>query len=184
MKSDFIEFIGQARKRRSEKFRIQFWVFLICLILSIFFWSLVRLSKDYYYPISFKLNFIQLPNNLKITSCSDSILVIKIKLQGFEFFSEEFIVKRERAYDLSMKNLRLMGSGENLRGYLLTGKIGREIISQFEFPGDVFYVTPDTLFFLLERPAIRRLPARTGVGASELKATPHDSITDKVQVKP
>lgn len=184
MKSDFIEFIGQARKRRSDKFRVQFWVFCICLILSIFFWALVRLSKDYYYPISFKLNYVQIPHNLKIKSYSDSLLVLKIKLQGFDFFSEEFIVKRERTYDLPLKNLRLTGSGENLSGYLLTSKIGRDIISQYEFPGDVFFVTPDTLFFQLERPVIRRLPARTGAGAAEVKHLSGDSVPQNERSNP
>jgi hypothetical protein len=176
MKSEFIEFIGQARKRRSEKFRVQFSVFLICLLLSIFIWSLVRLSKDYYYAINFRLNFINTPGNLKIVSSSDSVLVLKIKLQGFDFFSEEFIVSKERQFDVSLKNIRLFGSGENLSGYLLTNRIGREIVSQSEFPNDVFFVTPDTIFFNFHRQPIRKMVSKPTPGTIEVSKSRTDSV--------
>ena len=67
MKSDFLEFIGNARQRRSEKFRNQLYIFLVCLVLSVFIWALVRLSKDYYYSIEYSLNYTQIPGNLKLT---------------------------------------------------------------------------------------------------------------------
>jgi hypothetical protein len=151
VKSDFIEFIGNARQRRSDKFRHQFYVFLVCLVLSIFIWALVRLSKDYYYSVDYHLVYKHVPSHLKVTGCSDSTLHLKIKIQGFEFFSEQFILKQYREYEVSLSNVRIRYTGDHPTGYLLTGRIGREIISQSNFPSDVYFVSPDTLFFDFDR---------------------------------
>ena len=71
MKSDFLEFIGNARQRRSEKLRNQLPVFIVCLVLSVLIWALVRLSKDYYYSVEYRLNWTQVPGNLKLAGYSD-----------------------------------------------------------------------------------------------------------------
>lgn len=176
MKPEIIEFIGQARKPRSEKFRVQFSVFIVCLALSIFLWGLVRLSKDYFYTLHYKMTFTQIPGNLSVISYSDSILVIKIKLQGFDFFSEEFVHNQERFCDVSLKNLRLQGSGEKIRGYLLTNRIGKEIVSQSEFPNDIFLISPDTLFFNLERHILKKIPSKPVPGMIESPGQRKDTI--------
>jgi len=176
MKSDFLEFIGNAGQRRSEKFRNQLYVFLVCLVLSIFIWALVRLSKDYYYSIEYHLNYTQLPANLRMVNHSDSTMTLRIKIQGFEFFSEQFIVKQYREYDVSLRNVRLHRLGEHTLGYLLTSKIGKEIISQTNFPSEVYFVSPDTLFFEFEKQSLRRTSSSTSTDVGHLKADAGDSV--------
>lgn len=151
MKSDLLEFIGNARKRQSESFRKQVSIFLVCLVLSIFIWSLVRLSKDYYHSLEYHLVFSHAPANLTLESWSDTTLTLRIKLQGFEFFSEQYFVKHYREYEVNLRNVRLRYSGDRATGYLLTNRLGREIISQSNFPNDVVFVSPDTLFFVFQR---------------------------------
>jgi hypothetical protein len=147
MKSDFLEFIGNARQRRSAKFRNQLYIFLVCLVLAIFLWALVRLSKDYYYSVEYHLVYTQVPSHLRMMSCSDSTINLRIKIQGFDFFSEQFILKQYREHEVSLRNVRLRYLGEHTMGYLLTSRIGKEIISQTNFPSEVYFVSPDTLFF-------------------------------------
>ena len=151
MKSDFLEFIGNARQRRNEKFRHQLYIFLVCLVLSIFIWALVRLSRDYYYSIEYHLKYTQVPANLHIIDSSDSIINLRIKIQGFEFFSEQFILKQYREYEVSLRNIKLRYLGEHILGYMLTNRIGKEIISQTNFPSEVYFVSPDTIFFEFEK---------------------------------
>jgi len=151
MKSDFIEFIGNARKRRSETFRKQAYIFVVCLVISMFIWTLVRLSRDYYHTLEYRLVYSHVPANLSLDACSDTTLTLRIKLQGFEFFSEQYFVRQYREYEVSLRNVRVRSSGDRATGYLLTNRIGREIISQSNFPNDVFYVSPDTLFFTFHR---------------------------------
>jgi hypothetical protein len=176
MKSDFLEFIGNARQRRSEKFRNQLYIFLVCLVLSIFIWALVRLSKDYYYSIEYHLTYTKVPANLRILSCSDSNIYLKIKIQGFDFFSEQFILKQYREQEVSLRNIRLRYLGEHTLGYLLTNRIGKEIISQTNFPSEVYFVSPDTLFFEFEKQTARRGAANAVPDAIRTEAGGRDTL--------
>ena len=162
MKSDFLEFIGNARQRRSDKFRNQLYIFLVCLVLSIFIWALVRLSKEYYYSVEYHLIYTQVPANLRLVSATDSIINLRIKIQGFDFFSEQFIIKQYREFDVSLRNVKIRYLGEHTLGYVLTNRIGKEIISQTSFPSDVYFVSPDTLFFEFEKQAVRKAAAQSG----------------------
>jgi hypothetical protein len=176
MKSDFLEFIGSAPPHNSQKFRNQFYVFLVCLVLSVFIWSLVRLSKDYYYSIEYHLRFAQLPSNLKMVACSDSTLNIKIKLQGFDFFSEQLILQQHREYEVSLRNVRIRYLGEHTLGYLLTNRIGKEIIAQTNFPNDVYFVSPDTLFFEFEKQTLKRLAPYGPTNAIRMEIRGKDTL--------
>ncbi len=176
MKSDFLEFIGNARQRRSEKLRNQLPVFIVCLVLSVLIWALVRLSKDYYYSVEYRLNWTQVPGNLKLTGYSDSTLNLRIKVQGFEFFSEQFLIKQDREFEVSLRNVRLQYSGDHILGYLLTSRIGKEIIAQTNFPNEVYFVSPDTLYFEFEKSVIKRIPSRASGNFIRMQVAGKDTV--------
>jgi hypothetical protein len=176
VKSDLIEFIGNARRRRSETFRKQAYIFMVCLMLSVFIWALVRLSRDYYHSIEYHLQYTHVPPNLRLMACSDTTLNLRIKLQGFEFFSEQFIVRQYRVFEVSLQNARIRYSGNQARGYLLTNRIGREIIAQYNFPNDVFYVMPDTLFFDFEKQQTLNKIPRKEAGTVRIEVAGKDTI--------
>ncbi|MEI7499450.1 MAG: hypothetical protein WCK84_03280 [Bacteroidota bacterium] len=177
MRSDFFEFIGNARQRRSEKFRNQLSVFIVCLVLSVLIWALVRLSKDYYYSIEYRLNYNQVPGNLKLLGCSDSTLNLRIKLQGFEFFSEQFITHQDREFETSLRNVRLRYNDDHIDGYLLTNRIGKEIISQTNFPSEVYFVSPDTLFFEFEKKNLIPIPTHLPTNYIRIQVKGKDSVS-------
>ncbi len=176
MKSDFLEFIGNARQRRSEKFRNQLPVFIVCLVLSVLIWALVRLSKEYYYSVEYRLNYTHIPGNFTLAGYSDSTLNLRIKLQGFEFLSEQFILKQDREFEVSLQNVRLHYGGDQITGYLLTNRIGKEIVAQTNFPSEVYFVSPDTLFFRFERQGIKRIPARTSASFIRMQVAGRDTV--------
>lgn len=152
LKPDFIEFIGNAQQRKSGKFRNQLSIFIVCLILSVFIWTLVRLSKDYFYAMEYRLTYSNIPANYRLTRFSDSAVTVKIKVQGFDFISERFIIPHERQFEVSLRNIRIrITDNTHAWGYLLTNRIGKDIVAQSSFTSDVFFVTPDTLYFEFER---------------------------------
>lgn len=184
MKPELFELIGNARQRRPEKIRKQLYVFLVCLFISFFFWSLVRLSKDYYYSVYYHLNYTSLPANLKMSGYSDSTLHLRIRIQGFEFFSEEFLVKQRREFDVNMQNVRVIYQGETIRGYLLTNRLGREIIAQSGFPSDGYFVSPDTLFFEFIKTGIKRMPQRNQPAMVRISIDGRDTLIRRTDTAP
>jgi hypothetical protein len=145
------------------------------MMLSVFLWVLVRLSQNYFYTVEYRLAYTQIPGNLKLVKFSDSTLTIKIKLQGFELFSERFLKSEgDREFEISLRNLRVRSNENNPWGYLLTNRLGKEIAAQANFPSDIFIVTPDTLYFQFEKQGIKRIPSRSGFAAD--KSSLMDSI--------
>jgi hypothetical protein len=159
LKPEFIEFIENARKPKGQRFRIQLYVFLVCLGISVFIWVLVRLSKDYIYTVNYHVNYINLPQNLRLISKSDTILKLNIKVQGFDFFSDQYFRRQNQLFDISLKNVKIVNHDGQLTGYLLTSRIGRDIANQSGYLLEIYSVSPDTLFFVFERKNFRTMPS-------------------------
>ncbi len=157
MKSEYTELLNDARKKRAGKFRRPLYTFVICLAISIFLWVLVRFSKDYIYTVEYHLTYTQVPDYLKWVQEPDSLLTLSIKVQGFDFFSEEYFRASDRSFEVSLKRLKLRTNAENqLTGFLLTRNIAMEISRETNYPLEIYSTSPDTIFFRLERKLQKR----------------------------
>ncbi|MFH1297836.1 MAG: hypothetical protein ABIJ04_11305 [Bacteroidota bacterium] len=150
MKPEFIEFIGNVRKQRGQKFRNQLYIFLMCLLVSIFLWILVKLSREYYYTVDFRLHFTHMPPAYRLVHVSDSILTLNLRVQGYDFFMDKFFRTRTHTYNLNLSSLRVKHKGSVYSGILLTDPIGYEISSQSRFQNYLLSTSPDTLYFEFE----------------------------------
>ena len=166
MKNDFIEFLANARKRRPEKFRSHFYIFLSCLGISVFLWWLVKLSREYSYNVEYRLHYSQAPAGLRLVEFSDSLITTTIRVQGFEFFSDYFFRKDYHDYDVSLQGIKVKTVDDQYTGYLLSRNISKLIASESKYPMDVYSTSPDTLFFFFERKNLKKnnaLKSRTTV---------------------
>ncbi|HSN49705.1 MAG TPA: hypothetical protein VLR52_00640 [Bacteroidales bacterium] len=151
MKSDLIEFLENARKRKVGKLKHKLSVFLICLGISLFLWFLVRLSKDYPNTIPYQLKYTDIPYGFRLTGYSDSTLYMNLRMQGYEYFSEKYFKPQSRLLQIDLHRIRTRPSEDNIRGYLLTKSLVKSIAEQTGYPTENFSVYPDTLYFTFER---------------------------------
>ena len=158
MKPEFIELIGNARRPKGARFRHQLYMFLVCLGISIFIWLLVRLSKDYIYTVSYHLNYTYVPENLRLINVSDSIVILNIRVQGFDFFTEQYFRSKKRYLDINLQCARLHFTDSHQGGYIIASSISREIASQTNFPLEIYSISPDTLYFAFEKRNSKRVP--------------------------
>ncbi|MCX6243294.1 MAG: hypothetical protein NTU98_01200 [Bacteroidetes bacterium] len=183
MEPEFIDFIRNARKRKVEKFRNQLSVLLICLVISVFLWILVHLSKEYYYTTEYRLNYTQVPWNMKLISSSDSVLVLTIRIQGYEFFSEQFFRHKKRECDVSLRGLKVKYDEDEAQGYMLTRGIARNIAEQASYPLEVYSTAPDTIFFTFERKSLKRMVTVKPGNLLGNKVSPDTILPDSIKVK-
>ena len=161
------------RKPKGQRFRNQLYVFLVCLGISVFIWSLVRLSKDYIYTVNYHVKYINIPQNLRLIEKSDSIVKLNIKIQGFDFFSDQYFKRKNQLFDVSLKNVKIINRDTYLTGYLLTSHIGRDIANQSSYLLEIYSVSPDTLFFKFERKNLKIMSSIrvTSIPVSRAKRT-------------
>jgi len=164
LKPDLIGSIRDTRKCRIYRFRDQAYIFLVCLLISLFLWILVRLSKNYYPTVSYELRYTGIPAGFRLNSASDKTLTLKIKVQGYDFFTDEYIKNRQKYFDVSLKGIRVKPAGDHkARGYVLSSRIAGEIASRTSHPLEIISIEPDTLFFTFDKTG----SLRTGTGKKD-----------------
>ena len=156
MNRDIRGLIENARRRRGQKFSMQLYVFLVCLVISVFVWVLVRLSREYSYTVEYKLRYTGAPSMLRLSQASDTVLLIKLRAQGYDLFMERVMTGSDNDYEVSLRQIKLKPYGTGYKGYLLTPSLGYEIVSQTGYPHSYLSTTPDTIFFEFERKGTRR----------------------------
>jgi hypothetical protein len=181
LKPEFIEFIENARKPKGQRFRNQLYVFLVCLVISVFIWSLVRLSKDYIYTVNYHIKYINIPQNLRLIDKSDTIVKLNIKVQGFDFFSDQYFQRKNQLFDVSLKNVKIIGHDTYLTGYLLTSHIGRDIANQSSYLLEIYSFSPDTLFFKFER---KNLKTMSSIRVTSVPGTRAKQAIDTSRIRP
>lgn len=116
-------------------------VFLLFLILSIIFWSLIKLSKEYIAEVEFDLNYTDIPNNKLIQNEPDQKIKLTLKTIGFKLLGYQF-KKRPLNYTLTEIE-RKTGS----MYFSETNSNVNFLQTQLSVETTVLNIEPDTLFF-------------------------------------
>ena len=116
-------------------------VFLLFLLLSFVFWSLIKLSKEYISEVEFDLNYIDIPNNKLIQNEPQKKISLTLRTLGFKLLSYGFN-KRMLNYSLTgieQKKGSLYFSETNSNTNFLQAQLSAETV--------ILNIEPDTLFF-------------------------------------
>jgi len=97
------------------------------------------------------VRYVNIPSNLRLINKSDSIVNLNIKVQGFDFFSDQYFLRKNQLFDVSLKHVKLIKRDDFLTGYLLTSHIGKDIATQSNYPLEIYSFSPDTLYFTFEK---------------------------------
>ncbi len=124
-------------------------IFLFCLLISIFIWVLIKMSKDYASDISYKLNFYNPPSNQIISEIADSIIYLQIDSRGFDLFNRRYL-KKTNTLNIDLSKVNIHNDRYTLGSYILSESILNQIRSQNEFPNYINRIYPDTLHLKLE----------------------------------
>ncbi len=135
-------------KQNQKKLR----VFLLFLILSILFWSLIKLSKEYISDVEFELAYSDIPNNKLIQNEPDQKVKLTLKTIGFKLLNYEF---RKRVLDYSLTEIEKKGGSMY---YSETRSNTNYLQAQLSAETVVLNIEPDTLFFDLGVKRSKKVP--------------------------
>ena len=117
-------------------------VFLLFLSLSLLFWMLIKLSKNYTATINVNLTYVDLPEKKMLQEDPISTIKVTVNSGGFRLLKYKF---SKNDVKLSLKNIKKKNSSTF---YYLGSDIIKDIDDSF-FKADVKYIEPDTLYFSL-----------------------------------
>ncbi|PCJ23607.1 MAG: hypothetical protein COA97_11355 [Flavobacteriales bacterium] len=134
-----------VRKASSNR---KLYVFLFCLGLSVFFWLLNALSKNFTTEVSFNVNYVNQPINKIVLNELPGELKIKIKGLGFDLMAYKLRLKRPTLYiDLS----KLKGFNNQIQSKTLSSSSFFSYInSQLGEHIEIKQIYPDSIRFLFD----------------------------------
>lgn len=157
MKLSIVDLFRNALRRRDAKYRKQLFIFLLCLVISVFVWFMLKLSSDYQSVIPIKIHFTNIPGNKTLTGMTDTTVTVSIKEKGTELLRIKYI-SRQQVAEVNLRNIRLARSGDGYRGYVLSSSLISPIENALGLTGRIESIYPDTLFVFMEDRASQRVP--------------------------
>lgn len=149
MKLSLSEWIKENRDSGNINNRQQLYIFLICLLISIFIWFLVVLSKETYTTIDYPIVFKNNPENLILVNKPDSILSFRVASGGFELITLKYLT-RKRPLLVELNKLDLVKEGNNFNSVYSTSKISKDIISKLNIAQEYISISPANIYFRFE----------------------------------
>lgn len=157
MKFNFIELIKSAFTKRDQKFRQRLWIFLICLMISIFVWLTVKLDDEYQQIIPIPVEFINSPKSKVLVESSDSVIYVELNEKGSELLRYRYL-KMMEPLKVSTRNILLSTRAGRSTGIILTSSLVNNLGYQHDLAGKVVSISPDTIFLTFKKEMSRKVP--------------------------
>ena len=121
-------------------------------------------------------NETTVPANYLLTGYSDSTLMIKIKSEGFSWFSDRYI-KDPEPVEVNLSQVKIIHRGDHYLGVIPTASLSHVLANQLDLANRPLSIFPDTLYVNLERKAERPIPGRMEENIQRISDTIlHDSV--------
>lgn len=149
MRFSLREWINKIRDPGNINTREQFYIFLVCLFISISIWFLIVLSKETYTTIDYSIVFENNPENLVLVNKPDSVLSFRVASGGFELFTLKYL-SRQRPIRIDLNTLELTKEGNIYSSIYSTSKISKDIISKLNISQEYISISPANIYFRFE----------------------------------
>jgi len=152
-----------SEKKESVHLNRRVITFMICILVSISFWLLMSLSKEYTITANFPVNYVNLPEDKVIANQLPRTFDIEIKSSGFNLMMYKFKRHRETLL-INIQGAKPLRSKNNF--YLNTASTIDKIAAQFNSQIRVLKIVPDTLFFNFNKKVTKAVPVKANIAIS------------------
>jgi len=180
LKSSIIDLFRQARKPKDIKFRNQLYVFLICLVISVFVWFLISLSQVYVSEVKYQLDYKNIPDDRILSGEGNKDVHLRVRSQGFSLFSMKYLTIRN-PITVDLDELYIRKDRKSGKNYFLTNQVRQQIISQLDATDQLLTITPDTIFFGLDKVINVEVPVISNLSIQYSKQF---QLYDSIQINP
>jgi len=160
LKSPFIKNTDTGKEKVRLNRRVA--TFIACLALSVLFWLLMNLSKDYTIIVSYPVEYVNTPQDKVISNLLPSTVDLEIRARGFFLLAYKFREAQTVYIDLNDSK----PSSQKNYFYLLTNQRMGKITEQFSSRIHILRVIPDTIFLNFNKRAVKRVPVKANITLS------------------
>lgn len=152
--------------------------FVFCLLVSIFVWVLMSLSKEYVISVSFPVKYTNLPTDKLIVNQLPEIIDIEIKSSGFNLL----IYKMKQHKETIMLDINDAKATQVKNNYFINCNNHLDkVTSQFSSAIKVVHIKPDTVFINYNKKISKTVPVKINVN---IEFAEQYQQTDSIQIEP
>ncbi|MCW3082886.1 MAG: hypothetical protein JWP12_252 [Bacteroidetes bacterium] len=133
--------------------------FLVCVLVSMFFWLMMMLSKEYNIIVSYPVEYMNTPKDRVISNLLPKEIDIEIRAKGFFLLAYKF--KKAQTVYVDLEDSRPMATKNYF--YLLTNSRINKMTEQFSSRIKVQRIMPDTIFLNFNRKVSKRVPVKANI---------------------
>ncbi len=130
--------------------------FLVCVLVSVFFWLMMMLSKEYNIIVSYPVEYVNTPKDRVISNLLPKEIDIEIRAKGFFLLAYKF--KKAQTVYVDLEDSRPMATKNYY--YLLTNSRINKMTEQFSTRIKVQRIMPDTIFLNFNRKVSKQVPVK------------------------
>lgn len=166
--------------QQKGKFPKKLSIFLLCLLISIFMWMFIKLTRDYTLDFRFNIAYQNYPKNLVLSEVPDSLLTIGLNAKGFELLSARYLHgKRNILINCRDERVRKNSGGFYMR--IPVSRLLPQISKQLPSSRSIAYITPDTITIRFTEASRKKVPVMIRLTTSFRKQY---QLYDRVQMNP
>ncbi|MGZ4058026.1 MAG: CdaR family protein, partial [Bacteroidia bacterium] len=169
---------NRAKGKEGIRFNRKLFTFFICVLVSVSFWLMMSLSKEYTITVSFPVSYVNLPTDKIIANHLPETIDIEIKSTGFNLLFYKIKQQRETVYlDI---NDALPYTTKN-HYYLFSNSRIDKITAQFSNEIKVLKINPDTIFLNYNKKITKSVPV---IAKINIDFDNQYQLSDSIKIEP
>ena len=142
------------RIKRSDNF-----IFLLCLIIAAFFWLMIKLSGTYTVSYNFKIKYLHVPPEKRLTKIIDSTLNISFSARGYDILKLN-ITEDMKVMTIDLDNYEIKKL-KNDEYYISTDRLKEELASYININESDILLSRKSLLFVLSDLHVKEMEVKT-----------------------
>ena len=180
MKTDSVYREKHGRKFVDARLRYQFFVFITCLIASVSFWLLIKMSNEYTLTFIIPVKFTDVPKTLIMTGVSDSTIQVTLKAQGYKLVLLKYF-NNPKPLLITLVNSDKTLKNEEITSNQFLMPLVRRYSSFLGFTNEVRSVHPEQINVKMSRLYSKSVPV---ILSTDISFAPQYLQFDSSSVKP
>jgi hypothetical protein len=158
----FLNRLGNLKNPRKITMNKKLLIFSFFLLLSVIFWFITALSKNYTTVISYPVRYIKMPEDKVLVSDMPDKLLLTVNTQGYTILRYKLLSRFSPIiFDVNSFRLSSMPGSDPNTVYILTSYAESRIQSQLSPDIELLDISPDSLIFRFSREINTLVPVRS-----------------------